>query len=167
MKLSSNHIIDVRPPTFDESADILELWQESGKWLQAKGIDQWNPESFKIEDVLDYFENGSEVFLAKLNGKIAGTFIICWSDPDIWEELDNIETGYIHKLTVNRILKGLGIGQFLLSWAEEYLNGKDKKLLRLDCMTKNIRLNQYYQELGYRYIRSKIDWNINLYEKPV
>ncbi|WP_020615509.1 GNAT family N-acetyltransferase [Paenibacillus daejeonensis] len=157
----------IRPALLEEAPVVLNLWQGSARWLNEKGIYQWRPEFFHIEQTLKFINNGSAVYLAELNQSIVGTYIITWSDPLIWKELDNSKSGYIHRFAVNRDYQGLGIGKVLLQTAEEQIKQNGKTTIRLDCMAENARLNQYYRDLGFTYIR-RIDgegWSANLYEK--
>jgi len=159
--------IDVRKATIDESDVIFDLWIGSAKWLKSKGIDQWDPNLFEISQVRDCFEQGYELFLARWNDEVVGTCMICWSDA-IWKELDHDNAGYIHRFAVSRRHAGLGIGRQLLQWAEDYIKDQGKHTIRLDCMSDNPRLNQYYQACGYVYVREfrwDNGWRANLYEK--
>ncbi len=111
--------------------------------------------------------NGSHVYLAELDNAIVGTYILTWSDPFIWNELDSSDAGYIHRLAVTRDYQGQGIGDILLRSAEAHIKQNGKTKTRLDCMAENARLNQYYIDQGFKYIR-RIDgqgWSANLYEK--
>lgn len=164
-QLKTNLII--RPARGDEASAVLNLWQMSARWLNAKGIYQWRPEYFQIEKVMRFLNDGSEVYLAELDSQYVGTYVITWSDPHIWRELDCSEAGYIHKFAVNRDYQGLGIGGLLLKSAEEQIKLKGKTLIRLDCMADNARLNQYYEEHGYDFVRrmNGDGWSANLYEK--
>lgn len=164
-QLKTNLII--RPARGDEASAVLNLWQMSARWLNAKGIYQWRPEYFQIEKVMRFLNDGSEVYLAELDSQYVGTYVITWSDPHIWREMDCSEAGYIHKFAVNRDYQGLGIGSLLLKSAEKQIKQQGKTLIRLDCMADNARLNQYYQEHGYNLVRrmNGDGWSANLYEK--
>ncbi|MCR8843304.1 GNAT family N-acetyltransferase [Paenibacillus sp. SC116] len=159
--------IDVSPASIEESHEILKLLKGAASWIQSKGINQWHPDEIHLEHVHEFFHNGCEFFLARMNAEIVGTLFICWSDPRVWEELDDERSGYIHKFAVGRDYVGLGIGRQLLGWAEQYIRDKGKKI-RLDCMAENHRLNQYYVESGYKYVKRlewENGWKISLYEK--
>lgn len=151
----------------EEASTVLNLWQESARWLNSKEIYQWRPEYFKLEQVIEFMNDGSDVYLAERNHEVVGTYILTWSDPLIWEELDNTNSGYIHRFAVNRDFKGQNIGLLLLQSAEENIRQKGKTLIRLDCMADNPRLNQYYKDYGFQYIR-RVElgsWSTSLYEK--
>lgn len=161
--------IIVRPALSEEAEIVVGLWQSSARWLNSKGIYQWRPEYFELEQVFEFMNEGSDVYLAELNNEIVGTYILTWSDPLIWKELDNPDSGYIHRFAVNRDFQGLGVGSQLLQTAEQQIKQKGKTLVRLDCMADNARLNQYYRDYGFIFIRrvefEKNGWSANLYEK--
>lgn len=158
--------IHVRQARREESPIILELWQSSARWLQSKGIHQWEPEYFSLEQAIEWFDSGAEVYVAESNNEIVGTIIINWSDSFMWEELDDRESGYIHRFATSRNHIGMKIGGQLLDWAESYIRASGRKI-RLDCMAANERLNDYYRSREYKWIRTKEwnNWRANLYEK--
>lgn len=61
------------------------------------------------------------------------------------------------------------IGYRLLEWAENYVKSQGKRFFRLDCMTENEGLNQYYAEAGFALVRTAAGegWSANLYEKKL
>ncbi|MBD3922149.1 GNAT family N-acetyltransferase [Paenibacillus sp. PR3] len=158
--------LKIRHATHDEAPIVLELWQMSARWLNAKGIYQWRPEYFRLEQVVEFMDNGSDVYVAEHEGTIVGTYVLTWSDPMIWRELDHNDAGYIHRFAVNRDYKGLGMGTLLIHSAIEEIRRRGKKVVRLDCMAENPRLNQYYREFGFGFVRRlEFDnWAANLYE---
>ncbi|GMK41287.1 N-acetyltransferase [Paenibacillus sp. CCS19] len=158
--------LKIRHATSDEAADVLELWLMSARWLNAKGIYQWRPEHFRLEHVVEFMNDGADVYVAEYQGAIVGTYVLTWSDPLIWNELDHNGAGYIHRFAVNRDYKGLGIGEQLIQSAIGEIRQRGKTVVRLDCMAENPRLNQYYRDLGFGFVRRlEFDnWAANLYE---
>jgi Acetyltransferases len=156
----------IRPASPEDARDVLAIWMSAAEWLRDRGIDQWNPSQFSLEAAAAAIRN-SEVYLAELGHEAAGTYLLAWSDVLIWKELDNAESGYIHRLAVRRDLKGMGLGLRLLRHAERQIAGRGKRFIRLDCMADNERLNRYYRDAGYTRVgRSDGDgWSANLYEK--
>jgi ribosomal protein S18 acetylase RimI-like enzyme len=166
MKLEEDQDLKIRMATIEDAPTVLDLWQGAARWLQSKNINQWRPENFSLDKVHKYIA-GSDVYLAEMSREIVGTYLITWNDPFIWKELDNGLSGYIHKFSVSRKQKGMGIGLRLLRSAEEQIRNNGKEYIRLDCMADNERLNRYYRDAGFKYIR-RIDgegWSANLYEK--
>ena len=169
MNFMNDYKLSIRLASIEEAPVVLNLWKGSAEWLQTINIDQWKPEEFNIEHVLKFMNDGSNVYVATIENEIVGTYLITWQDPFIWKELDNSESGYIHKLAVNRNFKGKGIGLELLRSAEEQIRSKGKRYVRLDCMADNTRLNQYYRDAGFIFVRrlDLEDWSANLYEKTL
>lgn len=167
VETSETSSIVIRRASLNEAPIILDLWQNSARWLNSKGIYQWRPEFFNLDQVTEFVTNGSDVYIAELNSEVVGTYIITWSDSYIRKDLDNANSGYIHRFAVNRDYKGMKIGNILLKTAEQQIKSKGKTLVRLDCMAANNRLNAYYLDYGFNYIRTinGDGWSANLYEK--
>jgi ribosomal protein S18 acetylase RimI-like enzyme len=70
---------------------------------------------------------------------------------------------------VNREYKGQGLGPLLIQTAIEQISQRGKFVVRLDCMAANARLNQYYRDLGFGFVRrwDHENWSANLYEKEI
>lgn len=168
--MNSNKLqLKIRPALTEEAETVLSLWQNSARWLNSNGIYQWEPGHFNREQVIKFVKDGADIYLAEFNNEIVGTYALTWADPFIWKELDNENSGYIHRLAVNRDFKGLGIGYQLLENAEQQIRQKGKTYIRLDCMADNPRLNQYYKDYGFTFVRryefERKGWSANLYEK--
>lgn len=159
----------IRKAAPEDARRILELWQGLGTWLQSEGIDQWRPDLFSLDEILGYLADGSELMLAVRHDDLAGTYLIMWSDPSVWGELDEADAGYIHRLAVSRTYRGLKLGRVLLQHAEARIKQNGKKTARLDCMADNERLNRYYRDCGYAFVKRREmgSWSANLYEKTL
>ncbi|RJG24329.1 N-acetyltransferase [Paenibacillus thiaminolyticus] len=147
---------------------LQELYVEAARWRTARGIMLWDEHAFTTV-YIERFMQEREVFIALAGGDGIGCFAIQWSDPEIWRELDNEESGYLHRLVVTRKYSGMRIGYRLLEWAENYVKSQGKRFFRLDCMTENEGLNQYYAEAGFAFVRTAVGegWSANLYEKKL
>jgi ribosomal protein S18 acetylase RimI-like enzyme len=153
--------------SYDDVEEILDLWLEAAKWIQSKGINQW-PDSFSIQSVEKRL-NISEIYIVKQKDTIIASLAIQWSDKLIWKELDNDQSGYIHRLIVRRAYSGRGIGNQLLEWAGEYIKANGKSFIRLDCMADNEGLNQYYSKIGFNY-KGRVEgkgWAASLFERQI
>jgi len=126
----------------EDAEAVLALWTGSAKWLNNKGINQWRPEYFNLRQVLDFMNDRSDVYLAELFGETVGTYVLTWSDPVIWKELDNRDAGYIHRFAVDRKHQARGIGSCLLQTAETQIYQKGKRFARLDCMAEKASRNR-------------------------
>ncbi|WP_070121015.1 GNAT family N-acetyltransferase [Bacillus marinisedimentorum] len=139
----------------DDLANIQELLVQAGKWLQEKGLEQWDYYVHDIDgntaDVIESIERGS-TYLLKDGLVNAGTITVETSpgewDRGVWEEeASGADAAYVHRLVVNRFYAGRGIGEKLLNWAEDHAEQQGKTRLRLDCLASNESLNAYYKRI--------------------
>jgi protein-tyrosine phosphatase len=86
--------------------------------------------------------------LASLDGETVATFALLWDDPAFWGEQPP-DAGYVHALAVRRAYAGRGLGERLLDWAEAQAAAAGRGYLRLDCMSDNAVLREYYERLGF------------------
>jgi len=168
---SKNDTIEIRLATMDELGQILSILDKAAIWLFDIGIkNQWIPGEVYKPDI--YYENAiknKQWYVALENEVIVGTFLIRWTDKNIWQDRDK-SAGYIHHLAIDRTCSIPSLGEKLLQWVEERIKmgGKDK--IRLDCMATNKRLNEYYLTKGYQFVKQYeyYDGEMgNLYEKPL
>ena len=147
--------------------NLLSILEEAAQWLVSRGIDQWQPGSFSRQRIADRIER-EEMYLAELGELPVGTLALQWSDEETWGEVPK-DAGYVHGLAIRRSLASRGLGRELLRWAENQAASSGKKYLRLDCMTENRALNEYYKRAGFVYRgRARVrGLEVSLYEKEV
>src|SRR5258706_16262125 len=123
------HIIIVRA-TVADATTILALHEEAARWLVARGIQQWLPGDFAMEQLVAQIGRG-EAYLARIGGEPVGTFTLQWADPRIWGEQPD-DAGYVHGLAVPRPQAGRGLGGGLLGSAGELAAAPPHTSPRLD-----------------------------------
>lgn len=139
-------MLELTPAAPEEVGIVVELLEQAAAWLYEQGItDQW---SRTVDPAwLAAGIDSGETWLARLDGTVVGTLTLNWSDP-LWTDLGPVDVaGYVHRLTVRRDTRGLG--KALLDWAGEQIRAHGRELLRLDCVTRNTRLNDYYRAAGF------------------
>lgn len=129
-----------------ELAEVVALLKEARAWLLARGIRQWKT-PYPVEWIADEIARG-EVYLAKVDGELAGSLTLNWSDDLVWPDAPQ-NAGYVHRLVISRKFAGQGIGQQLLHWTEDASRQQGKQFLRLDCWAENPRLCDYYTAAGF------------------
>jgi protein-tyrosine phosphatase len=138
--------LDVRRAERDELDEVVGILSEAARWLLARGIRQW-PDPFPRDRAAALLDRG-EFYLALVDGQPAATFALLWSDPAFWGEQPPV-AGYVHAIAVRRAYAGLGLGERVLDWAEGQVAAAGRELLRLDCMSDNAVLREYYELLGF------------------
>jgi GNAT superfamily N-acetyltransferase len=167
---TSGDTITISQAISSELDIILDILEEAACWITSKGIDQWQPGDFigtGRKKIADQIEQG-EVYLASVDGQVAGTFTLQWADPAVWKDVPD-DAGYVHRIAIRRAFAGKGLGQIMLEWAGSMAASQGKRYLRLDCMTENTALRQYYTHAGFDYcgdIHGK-SWSASLYQKHV
>lgn len=149
-----------------DAEQVTSLLVNAAEWMESKGIEQWKTEMFTPELIHSYFDE-REVFILYVNEQPAAMFTLQAGDLDYWQELNDEEYFYLHRLTVHQDFRSAGLGAILLDWATEYTQTAGKKGLRLDCTTHLVTLNRFYQSHDFRYmgthhVKGRL---ANLYEK--
>lgn len=138
--------------------------------MKSEIKDQWIPgEVFKYDEYYIKSIEQKHIYAARINGEMVGTFLIRWSDKEIWKE-DDSDSCYIHHLAIDRNCPITSLGERLHNWAESKIRSCGKANIRLDCVQSNIRLNQYYLDRDYKLVGefTYYDGVIgNLFEKSV
>lgn len=145
---------------------VLKLLREAAMWMENNGIKQWTPGQFKEEDIADYF-TARQVYIAMDGEVVAGMFTLQFSDPQYWGSKNDDSYAYLHRLVVASSYRGNGLGKYMLKQAVDIAKELGCNGLRFDTVAHNIKLNRYYQSLGYHYMGTNDMGNgrlVNLYE---
>ncbi len=152
-----------------EKALVLGIKQDAARWLEAKGIHQWAGILMaQGEDFVHKPVQEGEAYLALKDDTPVGTITLTWEDKVSWgEKGGDQKAGYLHGLAVLRKYAGKGIGKQMLEWAIEVIRAKGK-IVRLDCMAENPRINRYYTDMAFEpkgQTTLASGFKVSLYEK--
>lgn len=130
---------------------IFQLYVNRVKWMDSKGLRQWNVTDYLSIYPLEYYQEQCELgtlfSLRPVIGKgFAGAIVLLQSD-DRWIGRSDVPAYYVHNLVTAQAFKGCG--GILLDEAEKMAISHGKHFLRLDCAVDNPVLNDYYGALGY------------------
>jgi len=167
-----NHVsrARIRPGRKDEVRAIAEVVTAAASWANEHGDHAW-PVPFPPERVAEPVDRG-ELFVAEVDGELAGSVVLRWEDPAFWGDQPPI-AGYLHMLAVRHDRPVRGLGRQLVRWAAGHVRERGRSLLRLDCLASNARIIRYYEDQGFRGIRvvpypySPEAFDVLLMEKPV
>ena len=87
-----------------------------------------------------------------IENEIACNWATTFSDKNIWEEKDNNDAVYIHRIATNPAFRGKRFVKNIVDWAKRYAKAHDKKFVRLDTLGNNTRLIQLYTEAGFNFL---------------
>jgi ribosomal protein S18 acetylase RimI-like enzyme len=138
----------------DDLDDIKSVMQEASDFKLSRGDDLWGDEPFTDEEVGRMIVSGN-MFVYRANGAITASVILLGNDERMWgdEQGSDGTALYVHKLVTSNASRGQGLGNTVLSLAEDLARDTGKTRLRLDCPYDNEDLYSYYVDLGFHEIR--------------
>lgn len=159
--MNSEEFIVLRATKKDEN-ELAELMLEIAQWLQSLGSTQWAGilEGKDIHQTDKAISRGEVfIFRSKENNEIAGSVIMQnnaseW-DISLWGESaikNDDQAVFLHRLVVARSYAGKGVGRKIMEWAEKFIHSSDKAVIKLDCISSNAKLNQFYTSCGYQLV---------------
>ena len=148
---------------------VLDILIENSRWLAEKGICQWPEENIlERHDEIRVSINEGRYFKFENVDEIAAIVEINTAPEEIWNK-DNSSTYYIHKLAIRRKYSNQRLGWNILDRIKSKAEKAGIKYLRLDCVSHNEKLCQYYEDFGFNF-KGKADFeseNLALYEYEV
>ena len=128
----------------------IELLEEIADWLEARGIKQWRPGSFRLS--ADYYAESirqSEVQLAFVGDELVGTLRLLLREPIVWPDVIEDDAVYVYNLAVRRTWGDHRLGAQMLEWVADRATSLGRRYVRLDCMADNQFLAEYYVRAGF------------------
>ncbi|HVE91981.1 MAG TPA: GNAT family N-acetyltransferase [Actinomycetota bacterium] len=150
----------------DDVPVVLSILDEAAEWMNSRGVDIWGPGTFG-DSVRDSVTRG-ETYVARVDGDPAATMRLCWTDPNVWDDADAENAGYVLRLAVRRAYAGTNLVPRMLEWAEARIRDKGRRWLRLDCSARVDGLKRYYSESGFDFVGEKAvggGWVAALYQR--
>lgn len=159
-----------RKGTVCDVPDIIRLVEHRIKWMDSNGIDQWNKNHYRERYPDEYYiqcaERGQLYILTESdsNRVVAGAVLL--TQDNRWGLSDG-KAYYVHNL-VSAIDEG-NAGKEMLRQIENLTGIHGMSFVRLDCIVGNQKLNSWYENLGYEYVRTITDgeYQGNLREKQL
>jgi GNAT superfamily N-acetyltransferase len=148
--------LTLRQATCDERDVILDLIEDTVRWLRSRGIDQWSkpwPDEERRDKRISQDLSEGKTWLALDGTAVAGTITVDPADNDIWPtEKRGEKAVYVRRVIVGRRYAGLGLGARLLDWASDIgARVHEARWIRIDVWTTNRRLHAYYRTQGFRF----------------
>ena len=134
----------------DDLGRYLDLLEEVANWLETRGIRQWPPGNFRRS--ADYYAESikrQEVQMGFFGNELVGTLRVLLREPIVWPEVIEEDAIYVYNLAVRRAWANQGMGGRMLEWAGGRAASLGRKYVRLDCVTDNEFLRDYYTQAGF------------------
>lgn len=152
----------------DDLNQIHNILIERCKWFVENNIEQWRLNKYPNKYNNEYFRaqmDKNYLYIAKENNRVIGVMLLKNTDKAYWNTND--DAYYIHHLATK--VGYNGIGKLMINFAINKATSDKKDYLRLDCVKNNLKLNDYYSNIGFKKKGSnkKGTYEYNLWEMKI
>jgi hypothetical protein len=131
-------------------ADEILLLYEAARDLQTeKKMVVW---PFFEKSFIEKEINEQRQWKIVIDNCIACNWAITFNDKDIWEEKENNDAIYFHRITTHPAYRGNRYIDNIVQWAKIYAMHKGRKFVRLDTLGNNVGLIKHYTSAGFRFL---------------
>ncbi len=145
--------MDIVKATREDMLDIMHLFSECIKDMQAHGIDQWD-ESYPTRDIIaGDIQNQSLYMIQNEEGCLAVVTIDEKESPEYKDVKWSCEDGKnlcVHRLAVHPKWHRRKIATKLMDFAERFAKENDYTCIRFDVFGGNPRGIKFYESCGYK-----------------
>jgi len=157
----------LRKSTVEDVSDVLEILYETSRWLDSRGIFQWPFDWMKSQEnaFIREIERG-QFYIYEEFKSILGVLHLTSALNPLWEGRDE-DAFYVSKIAVKCKDTNQQIGSWMLEQVEEIARVEGRLRIRLDCVSNNPKLKDYYEKRGFQFIEQKTlpKVTLDLYEK--
>ena len=148
--MTDMNVIKFRSGNVEDVPKVMSLIDERVQWMNHNDINQWNKNQYQERYPLSYYMHMAEtdklyVLERKTDNMIIAGAVLLTED-DRWGKM-NSSAFYVHNLVASVAVKNAG--REMLRKIEDFARKQGVNYIRLDCITDNERLNQWYEKLGY------------------
>lgn len=135
----------------DEAAVLYNLVVDRMKWMDRKGIRQWNVTEYLVRFPMEYYVEKQRigqlyVLEDEESGKVVCAAVLKEED-DRWPD-DGQPSLYLHNFA-SAVGWHESVGDIFLNYCLRLTQEMGKRFFRLDCAVDNEFLNHYYGSRGY------------------
>jgi ribosomal protein S18 acetylase RimI-like enzyme len=87
-----------------------------------------------------------------VEGEIACVFLLEENDPMIWGDKDADPSIYVHRIATNPKFRGQSFVKHIVDFVRVYAKRKNKQFIRMDTLSGNDKLNNYYISKGFKLV---------------
>ena len=140
--------VSIRPATIHDTWAVSRVLTEAARWLREKNIPVWSSAEFSISDLKQ--EILRERYYVALDADVVvGTFRFHLCDHEIWPEVPDLDSAFVHRIAVLRSHAGRGVAQQIIAYAKELARQAERQYLRLDCLADQPKLCGLYESAGF------------------
>lgn len=139
----------IRPCSPEDVSQILKLYEFARQLQQERKMVVWPyfDKAFLEKEVLEQRQ-----WKLIVNDQIACNWAITYTDKEIWEEKENNNSIYIHRIATHPDFRGNRFIDKITDWAKQHATEKGKQFIRLDTLGNNVKLIQHYTSAGFNFL---------------
>jgi ribosomal protein S18 acetylase RimI-like enzyme len=141
--------INITNCTNSDINDILSLYGAARDLQIQRGTVLWP--TFDSEFIASEIQQNRQWKLSVEN-QIACNWAITFEDKEIWEEKDQNDAIYIHRICTRPEFRGNRYIDDIVAWAKDYATLKNRRYVRLDTLGNNTKLIAHYTSAGFRFL---------------
>lgn len=139
--------------TLDDIPEIFRLYELARNYQKIKFPENLWPEFDEDFIATEVIENRQ--FKILIEDQIACIWAITYNDAQIWENKENNDAIYIHRIATNPDFRGHNFVQLIADWSKDFAKKEDKKFVRMDTCGQNDRLINHYKNCGFQFLGMK------------
>ena len=137
----------------DDIPEIFRLYELAREYQKIKFPGNLWPEFEENFIATEVIENRQ--FKIVIEDQIACIWAITYNDAQIWEEKENDDAIYLHRIATNPDFRGHNFVQLISEWSKEFGKKQNKKFIRMDTCGQNNRLINHYKSCGFQFLGMK------------
>ena len=143
-----NYLVELA--SIEDIGQILQLYSDRMKWFKENEIKQWSRylQNHPKEEFIKAIEN-KNYYIIKLGSELIAGFELSTDSKD-WND-NTLQAYYIYKVVTKVGYKK--VGKVIFDICIEIAKRDGRKYLRLDCLKSNQKLNDIYENYGFKLIR--------------
>lgn len=141
-----------------QNEQVNAIIMQAAKRLNKMGSKQWanRQQGESCDEIEAFIARGEIYFYVTEKDEIAGMIYACqrqlaW-DKQLWGEEENECIHYLHRVAIADKFVGQHLGPKMIA-AMLALKKQENIALRLDCLADNEKLNAFYQQAGFQFVR--------------
>lgn len=135
--------------TLADTSAIFNLYEEARTLQISKQMVVW---PFFEMDFISKEINEERQWKITDGNNILCNWTITYEDKEIWEEKEQGDAIYIHRIVTNPDFRGNNYIKDIMFWAKEYAKKIGRKYVRLDTLGNNTKLIAHYTQGGFDFL---------------
>ena len=136
--------------------DVMKIIKQAQKYFKEQEIDQWQ-NNYPNEDIINIDIENDESYVLLKDNEIIATTVISFNREKNYETivdgkwLTDGEYEAIHRIAVTDKLKGYGISNKMIAYAESLCRNRKIKSIKVDTHRDNLSMQALLKKNNFKY----------------